>query len=257
MRSPLRAMLLLAALAGAGTRAEPAHAQSADFLFRKPVASLAVRGGWSVPRARSEIFEFTGQQLGVRRNGELVPVRGGDFAGPTVQLDLGVALRPRLEAVVGVGVATHQVDSESLDYVGTDDLPIEQSTRLLRVPVTAGLKLYLTDRGRAVGRFAWVPAAWSPWVGAGAGGTYSEFEQKGEFVDYETLDIFPRTFRSTGFSRSAYLAGGADLSLGPHLLATGEARYAWSHAAMDDDFVNFDPIDLSGFQLTAGLAVRF
>ena len=239
--------------------AAPASAQPADFLFRRPSVTLGIRGGWAMARAQSEIFDFTSEQL-IRplRNGATPRAIGpGDFASPVFQFEIGVAALPRLDVTVGVGVSQSRVDSESRGFVGTDDLPIEQTTRVLRVPVTAGAKVYLKDRGRAVSRFAWVPYSWTPWVGAGVGGMYSRFEQSGEFVDFETLEIFEKDYRSAGGSPTAHLSGGVDFSLGSHLLATGEARYLWGKADMSRDFVGFDRIDLSGFQITAGISARF
>ena len=119
------------------------------------------------------------------------------------------------------------------------------------------MKAYLRDRGRSIGRFAWVPADWAPYVGAGAGWVWYRFRQDGDFVDFETLDIFPDTYTSKGRAPTLHLYGGADWSLGPSFFLTGEARYAWASADLSGDFVDFDPVDLSGLQATVGLSVRF
>ena len=166
-------------------------------------------------------------------------------------------MRDRLDVVLSVGHSQSTVRSEFRDFIDTDDLPIEQTTRFRRTPVTIGVKAYLRDRGRSVSRFAWVPTAWTPYVGAGAGLMVYEFAQRGEFVDYETLDIFGKDFSSKGTTPAAHLTTGMELSIGPHLLATGEARYLWGRADMSRDFVAFDRIDLSGFQITVGVAARF
>jgi len=41
------------------------------------------------------------------------------------------------------------------------------------------------------------------------------------------------------------------------VVITGEGRYAWGKMDMDSDFVDFDGIDLGGFQATVGLKFRF
>ena len=228
--------------------ATPIAAQSSDFLFRRPSVSLGVRGGWAVPRAESEIFVFTTEQLTVDRS---------DLSGFAVQGDLAARVRDRIDVVLSVGHSQSKVRSEFRDFVDTEDLPIEQTTSFLRTPITLGVKAYLKDRGRSVSRFAWVPSAWAPYVGAGAGLMVYEFTQTGAFVDYETLDIFSKNFSSRGATPAAHLAAGMELSLGKYLLATGEARYLWSGADMSRDFVDFDRIDLSGFQITVGAAARF
>jgi hypothetical protein len=228
--------------------ATPTAAQSTDFLFQQPSVTLGVRGGWAVPRAQSEIFGFTTEQLTVNRS---------DLSGLVVQADLTVRVRDRFDVVLSVGHNQSTVQSEFRDFVDTDDLPIEQTTRFRRTPVTIGVKAYLWDRGRSVSRFAWVPNAWAPYVGAGAGLMVYEFTQRGEFVDYETLDIFSKDFSSEGTTPAAHLTAGVELSIGTHLLATGEARYLWGRDGLSRDFVDFDRIDLSGFQITVGVAARF
>jgi hypothetical protein len=141
--------------------------------------------------------------------------------------------------------------------VDQDDLPIEQNTRLSWVPVTATVKAYLWERGRRISQLAWIPGKWSPFVGVGGGRVYYTFKQNGDFVDFETYDIFFDTFRSSGDAGIFHVLAGAEWSLSPRFYLTGEGRYSWAEADMDRDFVGFDPIDLSGFQGTVGLALRF
>ena len=228
--------------------ATPIAAQSADFLFRRPTVTLGVRGGWAVPRAESEIFVFTTEQLTVNRS---------DLSGFAVQVDLAARVQDRIDVVLSVGHSQSSILSEFRDFVDTDDLPIEQTTDFRRTPVTIGVKAFLKDRGRSVSRFAWVPSSWAPYVGAGVGLMVYEFAQSGAFVDYDTLDIFGKNFSSRGTTPAAHVATGMELSVGKHVLATGEARYLWGKANMSRDFVDFDRIDLSGFQITVGVAARF
>ena len=232
----------------------PVAAQRADFLFNRPAVSLAIRAGWAAPRAQSEIFDFTMEQLVIDQNED---IERTDFGGPSIQGELAVRVHDRLDVAIGVGHTEAEIRSEDREFVEDNDLPIEQTTRFRRTPIEVGVKGYLRDRGRAISRFAWVPYRVAPWVGAGAGAMIYGFDQSGDFVDYETLDIFTRSFESDGATPTAHVAAGLDLSLGPHLLATGEGRYQWARADMSRDFVDFDPIDLSGFQITLGVAVRF
>jgi hypothetical protein len=232
--------------------ATPVAAQHADFLFRRPLVTAVVRGGWAVPRAQSDIFDFTTQKLTASR---------GDFAGGQVDFEIGVRANDHVDISLGVGHSQSTVHSEFRDFVEDDGsaagLPIRQWTELQRTPFEIGVKAYLRERGRAVSRYAWVPYAWAPYLSGGVGGMNYRFEQSGDFVDYQTSDIFTKDFVSEGTTPTAHLGAGLDLSLGPHLIATGEGRYQWARADMSDDFQGFDRIDLSGFQVTVGLGVRF
>jgi hypothetical protein len=247
--------LIASALALLLPLASPAAAQNADFLFRRPNISFAVRGGWAVPRAQSQIFDHTMAELVVAPGRD---IERKDFAGFAVQGELAFRVRDRFDVALGVGHTQSKIRSEDREFVEDNDLPIEQTTEFRRTPIEIGAKAYLRERGRTISRFAWVPYSWAPYVGAGAGAMVYAFEQSGDFVDYETLDIFTKSFLSEGTTPTAHVAAGMDFSFGPHLLATGEGRYQWARADMSRDFRDFtDQIDLSGFQITVGLAARF
>jgi hypothetical protein len=142
------------------------------------------------------------------------------------------------------------------DWVDLDDLPIEQTTTFTRIPVTVSTRFYLRDRGRAISQFAWIPAKWAPFVGAGAGLTWYRFEQTGDFVDITTLDILNLTIESNGGAPTAHAFAGVDISISPRFLWTLEGRYAIGQARTGDSF-DYDNLDLRGFQATIGFAVRF
>ena len=76
-------------------------------------------------------------------------------------------------------------------------------------------------------------------------------------MELETYDIFPDVGRSQGDAWIAHVLAGVEYSLSPAFFITGEGRYSWAEAQMDQDYYRFDPIDLSGFRATVGLAVRF
>jgi hypothetical protein len=236
--------ILVAGLALPGAAA----AQGSGFSFNPPKVTLGLRLGYSLPSAGSEIFDFTQENLTVDKSDFNAVYFGGEF---------GVWIIEHLDVALGLGYERSDTRSEFKDWVGDDDLPIEQNTRFTRIPLTVGVKAYPWERGRRIGSLAWIPKRWAPYLGAGAGVLWYRFEQIGEFVDFETFDIFYDEFESRGSSLLAYLSAGVDVSLGTRWLVTGEARYAWASAEMERDFVGFDKIDLAGFRATAGFSVRF
>ena len=122
--------------------------------------------------------------------------------------------------------------------------------------LTFGIKQYLTPTGRTVGKFAWIPARITPFVGAGAGVLHYRFHQSGDFVDFQTMDVFAAQFTSAGWTPTAHAFASLDYSLGPRFALTSEARYLWSRAALSRDFSGFQKLDLSGLATTAGITVR-
>ncbi|MBI4500995.1 MAG: hypothetical protein HY700_07520 [Gemmatimonadetes bacterium] len=240
------AIALAAALAFA-PRARAQHA-GRGFLFREPRGALALRGGFALASAGSDIFSFTTSQLTVNRS---------DFNAASLGMDLAFQLTPRLDVALGVAYARANTPSEFRDWVDQNDLPIRQMTAFTRIPVTASLKAYLTPRGRSIGRFAWIPRWFAVYAGAGAGGMWYQFRQQGEFVDFATLAVFNDRFESSGWTPTAHAMVGTEISVGTRFLLITEMRYAYARAKLSQRFAGFDPIDLAGASATTGVAVRF
>jgi hypothetical protein len=226
-----------------------------DFLFRTPTTTLGVRVGFASPRGSSEIYDFTSEQL---------TFQSSALDGASFGVQLGLRASERLEVQFDLYTTRGQTRTEFRDWVDLDDLPIQQSTYLSRVPLTVSLKAYLTERGRSVSRFAWIPARWAPYVGAGGGRMWFLFEQWGDWVDENPDDpdegatIFTATYVEKGAAYTGHVLAGVDFSLGARFVLNAEGRYLWASAPMSGgDFDFFDNIDLSGVHVTAGISARF
>lgn len=246
MHWPQMAAALSAALLALSA---PALAQDngAGFLFGTPHATFTLRGGATAPAARGDLFGFVTDQFTLGR---------GDFRAPAIDASLAFRLAPRLDLDFGAGYSRSHRDSEFRHWVDNNNLPIQQSTALARVPLTASAKLYLAPRGRSVGELAWIPARFAPYVGVGGGAMWYRFMQEGDFIDFATTNVFSDRFTSSGWTKTALVMAGADYALGPRTAITADARYHWAKGRLGPDFVGFDGIDLSGFALTLGFTVR-
>lgn len=229
-------------------------AQGGDgYMLQEPRASLKFEAGYGFQRAQGDIFDYSVDRFTLGRR---------DFDSPYLGGEIGIRLDEQWDIALGVGHQSSSARSEYHDWVGTDDLPIEQVTELRLVPVVASAKYYLLPRGRKIGRFAWIPETVVPFVGVGAGIMSYRFEQEGEFVNEQpnddgTHDIYFDRLTSEGNAFLARASAGVDLSVGRQLVLTGEARYGYSRTPMDFDFSDFGDIDLDGFQLVGGISVRF
>jgi hypothetical protein len=230
--------------------AVPTAAQSTGdgFLFKAPAGAVTVRGGLNRASAGSDVFTFVTRELTLDRR---------DFRAMAYGADVGISLTPRLGVLFGVSVARSNAPSEFRDWLDNRDLPIEQTTALLRVPITASVKVYLAQPGRSVGRFAWIPARYAPYVGAGGGIMRYRLQQTGDFIDFADFRVFYDKYESKGTSPMAQAFAGVDISIHPRFALTTEARYEWASARLSTDFSGFDPIDLSGVSLTAGFSIRY
>lgn len=248
MASGRYAALLLAALT-VGAVSRPSHAQTAGdgFLFHTPKASWGLRAGFDRAIAGGDVFGFVTEQLTLSR---------GDFSSATLGGNIAISVSPGTDIVFDVSYASVARRSEFRQWVDQNNLPIEQTTSLRRIPITVSVKRYLAPRGRSIGRFAWIPAARAIFVGAGAGMMRYTFRQVGDFVDYETLNVFPDAFESSAWTPLLQGFAGVDLALGRRFVLTGEARYTLAEGPMGRDYVGFNRIDLSGLAVTAGLSVR-
>lgn len=243
VRGTLLSSLLLMLLS-----AIPLTAQRADFLFGRPGANIAFMVGLDRPAESSDLFAFTREQLTIDK---------GDFRSALLGAEVGFRTTDRLDLTLGLEYAGRSVDSEMRDWVTQDDRPIPQTTEFRRWRVTAGVKAYLLPRGVSVSEYAWVPAPWSPYVGGGLGVTWYDFTQEGDFVDYETLDIFAGRFESGGSGFTPWVAAGVDVSLSAHFIVRFDFRHTWGSAGVDNAvFEDFSDIDMSGYRATIGLAFR-
>ena len=222
--------------------------RKADFLFGAPRGSIALRGNWRFASAGSDLFDFVTRELTIDKN---------DFNSAGISGDLSYGLTRRLDAQFGFEWNKVTMGSEYREFVDNNFLPINQTTSLKVAHLNAGVRYALSARGYDVSRFAWVPRRMVPFVGAGAGAVYYDFAQSGDFVDFVDFSVFADVFRSKGWAPSAYAFGGVDVRLYRGLYTSIEGRYTKASAKLGPDFIDFDPIDLSGFRVSAGINLLF
>jgi hypothetical protein len=232
--------------------ANPVQAQDLGngdgFLFQAPRGEVSFRGGFDRATAGSDIFAFAVKELTLSQR---------DFSSMTFAADVDVVLTPRLNARFSVAVSQSNTPSSFRDFVDNNRQEIRQTTGFIRVPLTASLKAYLANPGRSVGHFAWIPSRYAPYGGGGVGAMWYQFQQQGDFIDFTTTDVFTDQFVSKGWTPMAQAFVGTDVSLNPRFAVTVEGRYEWARSRLSTDFSQFQPIDLSGFALTAGVSIRY
>ena len=244
-----RAVAIAGAVSMAATTAFAQEASGRGFLFGAPKGSLSIRGGYSAASAGSDIFSFVTNELTLRR---------ADFGSFSTGADVNVALTNRLDVVLSLDVGGMERKSEFREWEDNNGRPIEQHTAFSRQTFGLSGKYYVIPPGRSLGRFAWVPARYSPWLSAGMGRTRYNFSQNGDFVDFDKGNsVFADSFQSSEWTTTLQMAAGIDWSLTQRFALTSQAKYLWGKADLGFDYAGFDPIDLSGVGLSAGLTIRF
>jgi hypothetical protein len=241
-------LLILTATAATAQDQNAPSRSSPDFLFGRPHGSIGIRGSWLFASANSDLFDFVQQHLTVDKQ---------DFNAPMIGFDVSIGVTSRIDVSFGAEFSQASKASEYRDFVDNQLLPINQETRLKERNLYGSVRFSLVPRGRSISRYAWVPRGVTPYVGAGGGVLWYEFEQSGDFVDFVDLSVFTDYFSSAGYTPSAHVFGGADVQLYRIMFLTVEGRYVWANATLGRDFIDFDPIDLAGFRLSTGVNVRF
>lgn len=228
-----------------------------DFLFGRPRMSFGLRGLWHRARAGSDFYDFVNEELFVPRSPDddhNNPDHGHlNFDAPGISLDFGYGVNPRLDVRIGVDYAMSLNESELRNYIGSDGLPYTQVTRLSQTDFRTELAFALAPRGRAIGQYTWVPSRVVPYVGAGLSFVRHDLSQQGEFVD--EIGYFEDTFTSKGWGTGVHVFGGVDIRMTRHAFINLEARHVEASPGLGDDFAGFDPLDLGGLRISAG--VRF
>lgn len=241
-----------AALITAALSAAPGQvaAQGGDgFLFKQPKVTLKFETGYALQRAQSDVYDVLLDQHTLDRR---------DFDSPYVGGEVALRVSERWDVALSAGWQQSSAGSEYWDWVDGDDLPIEQVTELQIVPVTVNARFYPLERGVNVGRFAWIPRTFAPFVGGGMGLVSYRLSQDGDFVDFETFDVFSDRVVSEDTAFLARALAGVNVSLARQFLLSVEARYSWASAELSRGYsTDFNDIDLSGMQFVGGIAVRF
>ena len=262
LASACAVLILLAAPAAASAGQKPsapvnpqtsstAVPNAPDFLLGRPRATVGVRGGWVMASAGSDIYDFFTDQLTVDK---------ADFNGATFMTDVAFSVTPRVDVIGGLNLNSMSKPSHYRGYsevINGQDMPIQQTTELKQIDLSGSVRFSLVPRGREVSRYAWIPNSFVPYVGGGAGFTHYDLQQYGDFVDFADLDIFPDSFSSDGWSPSAHVFAGSDFQVFKRLYLSFEGRFTWVNADLDQDFIGFEPIDLGGFRLAAGINFVF
>ena len=228
-RKLLMAVVVVAAL-GFGA-ASPASAQSVTFHL----------GGF-VPRA--EDARVSGDVLFENLNYLYFDIK--EFKGFYIGGDYLFEVNRNLEIGAGVGFFQKAVPSVDADYVNEDGSEIEQELKLRIVPITITARyLPMGNRG-----------AIQPYVGGGIGIQAWRYSETGQFVDYDTFDIFRQTYKASGAAVGPVVLGGVRVPVGRQFAIGGEIRYQAANADLSTDFWG-DKLDLGGMTYSFTMTFRY
>jgi len=206
---------------------------------RAAAGGLELRAGAFFPRADSNLFDD---------DEELYTVDKGDWVGFTGGVEYTLNLTDHVELGFHVDGYEREHDTVYRDFVRPSGNEIFQTLKLTVVPTGATIKYVVNPRR----------GAFTPYVGVGADAVWYEYEEFGEFIDFNSpdLDVSHDDFIDSGATFGLHAVAGLRFPLGDDFSLTAEGRYLWAKTDMGEDF-RLNEIDLSGPSATIGFNIRF
>jgi opacity protein-like surface antigen len=206
---------------------------------RAAAGGLDLRAGAFFPRAESNLFDD---------DTELYTIDKNDWVGFSGGAEYNLNLSDNVELGLSVDGYSRTKDTVYRDFTRPSGREIEQTLKLTTVPVGATLKYVFNARR----------GAFTPYVGVGADIVYYEYEEFGDFIDFNSndLDVVGDDFFDSGAAPGFHAVAGLRFPLGDDFSLTAEGRYLWAKKDMGEDFRQ-NEIDLSGPSATIGLNIRF
>jgi hypothetical protein len=218
------------------------------FRFDPPKVHFSIQVGADQTKAGNEIVQDVSNWMTLDPR---------DFHQAKIALEFGVRLSERTDIDFEMVFAGSSKSSEFRDWVDNEDLPIEQTTDFFKSTFGLNVKRYLRNRGERLSQFAWIPTGWAPFVGAGGGLAVYQFGQMGDFIDFQTSEVFGADLESRGHGAIGKVFAGMDFYLGAEWGLTTTWQYTWVTSPMNGDFQQFQPFDLGGLGGQFGVRLLF
>lgn len=133
------------------------------------------------------------------------------------------------------------------DFVDDRGGEIEHEASLQTDRLDLGIAYYFLRRNARV----------SPY--AGFGGSFHEYdlEETGDFIDFDSGDVFFGSFSTSGDAFGWFWLVGVEVSVTDQVGIFGEARWNDASDELRGDFLDFGRLDLGGRDLSLGVSFRF
>lgn len=242
------ALALVVTLCFAGTAvASSRHFSGPRFDQR----SVQFRLGLFQPDGESDFWDATSDTF------TLSP---SDFDDVTVGFSYVRGVAEQMEVGFNVDFYERRERSDYRDFVDIDGFPILHDTELAIVPLTVDFRFVPGGRyrERPGGRRLPKPLFY---VGAGAGLTFWDYEEIGDFLDFtfDPPEIFFDRFHDDGVALELHLLAGVEVPISRRTNFLAEARLTHSDDELGGDFAGLPEreIDLGGSSIFGGVSFAF
>lgn len=202
-------------------------------------SGIELRLGGMVPRAKSILFDDDVALYNVEKK---------DFAGAFGGLEFTKGLTSNIELALSVDGYGREIPTHYRDFTRPSKREIEQTLRLVIVPASAIVRLHRGGRYRT----------WTPYVGAGVAAMFWQYEEFGDFIDFDTKGqpVVFDSFKSTGATAGLVLNAGLRYRINEDFQVTADFRNFSGKQKMGGDFAP-NQIDVSGAAFTIGFRLNF
>jgi len=238
---------------------------------------LAVGPAAAAPPGQSGAFNFrfggffpTGDSDFWATNEAAFTLDHSDFNGPIGGVGYTASINNYFELDVNADFYASASRSADKFYVDQDGFSIFHDSRLAVFPVSVGFRVLpagrYARRGAEGKHYVRRPV---PYIGAGIGMAYWQYEEEGDFVFEdltvpEGVSIFYDRHTDTGLALVTYAMLGIEFPVAPKWNITVEVRQSWAEASLDGSFPSTalsatDPrkLDLGGTSVFVGGSLRF
>ena len=230
---PLLATVALAATTGADSGQPPRRSPYPDASqrsVREPRFAVSTYAGFRVLDVTSELFAANEFDFGITDN---------DFVTGGYGFAFDFAVLPRVDVSIGFDSGDAKTFGSYLDFVYDDGGEIEHTARLAMTELSLGVRLRLLGAASRV----------RPYLIGGVTGAYYRYTEIGDFVDFDTGDIYYDAFEEKSFLPGFFAGAGADVAVvrlrdGGRVELFGEFRYARSEGEHADGFDGFGDLRL-------------
>ncbi len=155
----------------------------------------------------------------------------GDLASGRFGVDFHYAVNPRVEILAGFEGGGTDFVTSYIDYVFEDGDEIAHYTEYTFLDFTLGLRLRLLPAGDG----------FSPYVFGGAMGSFYDYRESGDFVDFGSVhqDIVYDAYQESSFLPGFFAGAGAEFAVSPNVGFFAEWRLHRAEGAHQDDFAGY------------------
>ena len=192
--------------------------------------AFSIYGGIRTLNATSDLFAANEVDFGITDD---------DFRTGGFGFEFDFAVLSQVDVSIGLTNGNADTFASYLDFVYEDGGEIEHSARLAMTEMNLGIRL------RLLGRTARV----RPYLIGGFSGAWYRYAEVGEFVDFQTADIYYDEFEEKSFLPGFFAGVGTDIAVvrlpnGGRVELFGEFRYSRAEGEHTEGFDGFGDLRL-------------